>query len=1097
MNKMNLTRNILLGLALGVSGSLMPDTAQAVEFTEYNYMGNGGKLNTTYSPLDVINAQAAYDQGYTGKDVTVGVNDTGVDSRHVDLADKSNLCLPSDWPEGESVDKWFDAKTRNDHGTHVAGIIAARKNGTGMHGVAYDASISALCGKMRNPNDFSKGNYFVGDNQENIEVFKLYWADEPSIKIINNSWGTPNKTIASLDNASTFDQAWAQFATGTAGKLMVFSAGNAGTFGPSISAFAYLNPKYTDAKNNIINVGNLSANVQRVTDGDNASITGISKDKNLIGSFSNLALGDEENYILGIGTNIWSTSANTTDKYVSKTGTSMAAPSVSGVGALVQQAFPYLNGKQIGDVLLSTANKNVDFASAGNSQYTYSQQVDGNKNTYYDIKLFFPQKTQALDISTVLANKGTLDWLKGRVEAGKEVYINTFTDIAEDASGMTGSMIGQGVVDAGKAVKGLAQLNARRLTNSDYSSNYTTDGSMNAGGQAIYTVDTQGYDSTWSNDISEVRVDKLSADSSQQDLRNRYNYYTTGKYTKYLLNIDGTYTKFGEYTLAQDGEYADYLQKSIQNYNGYVDSYQSNIINVPVGLKKTGEGILTLSGENSYQGATIVDNGTLNIAGSIAGDAYAEKSGIMNINGYVNGNVINDRALVNCADGSIRGSVINDGRMNVTGMTDVSGDINSRDTLNVTGALYSTGESSKINIAALNGNNTGKFYIDAANVGSDGAGERINIAKATNIDIYVSADGATSLDKANSMDDATANVEENGVGSLVDLGDGASLNIGEGMVYGETSYVNNGNGEGVQRTAKANTANEQTASAIYAAAAFNRLEINDIRKRMGDVRLTNAPDGIWTRLESGQLEGRGIKNGFHKYQIGTDHKVSDKWRIGGAFSYTTGNTTYDRGTNNTDIFSLAAYGLYTGQNGEYADIIGRVGVDNIDVDFYAGSAWAHQHGKLNTASMALSGEIGKTYMLKNHLFLEPQAELMYTHSTGDSFNSNSINYDLSSMDSLQGRLGVALGYQAPDKSGAIYTRLSALHEFAGNRSVNVSSDYGATRNYIDGGHTWWEWSIGGQINLSKATYIYADVEKTWGATVDEKYRATVGLRYSF
>ncbi len=70
-----------------------------------------------------------------------------------------------------------------------------------------------------------------------------------------------------------------------------------------------------------------------------------------------------------------------------------------------------------------------------------------------------------------------------------------------------------------------------------------------------------------------------------------------------------------------------------------------------------------------------------------------------------------------------------------------------------------------------------------------------------------------------------------------------------GTMYsaGEDSKINitslNGDGKGVQRNAKENTANAQTAYALYAAAAFNRVEINDIRKRIGDVRLTNAPDG--------------------------------------------------------------------------------------------------------------------------------------------------------------------------------------------------------------------------------------------------------------
>ena len=45
--------------------------------------------------------------------------------------------------------------------------------------------------------------------------------------------------------------------------------------------------------------------------------------------------------------------------YIKDSGTSLAAPLVTGVGGLVQEAFPYLGGKQIGDILLSTANNQI------------------------------------------------------------------------------------------------------------------------------------------------------------------------------------------------------------------------------------------------------------------------------------------------------------------------------------------------------------------------------------------------------------------------------------------------------------------------------------------------------------------------------------------------------------------------------------------------------------------------------------------------------------------------------------------------------------------------------------------------------------------
>ncbi len=85
------------------------------------------------------------------------------------------------------------------------------------------------------------------------------------------------------------------------------------------------------------------------------------------------------------------------------------------------------------------------------------------------------------------------------------------------------AFIGQGVVDAGKAVGGPGALNARRLEPSDVTGAYSADGSRTV----MYPIDTKGYDSVWSNDIKEIKVGKISAGSAEADLAERYNYYDT------------------------------------------------------------------------------------------------------------------------------------------------------------------------------------------------------------------------------------------------------------------------------------------------------------------------------------------------------------------------------------------------------------------------------------------------------------------------------------------------------------------------------------------------------------------------------------------
>ena len=72
------------------------------------------------------------------------------------------------------------------------------------------------------------------------------------------------------------------------------------------------------------------------------------------------------------------------------------------------------------------------------------------------------------------------------------------------------ALFGQGIVDAGKAVGGLGAINVRRLSAGDISDAYTVRGKAEK--QALYSVDTQGYDSVWSNDIKEIRAGYIAAD---------------------------------------------------------------------------------------------------------------------------------------------------------------------------------------------------------------------------------------------------------------------------------------------------------------------------------------------------------------------------------------------------------------------------------------------------------------------------------------------------------------------------------------------------------------------------------------------------------
>lgn len=129
--------------------------------------------------LDIINAAGAYAQGYTGKDVTVGIADVGtVNFSHPEFSGKTGSGIVFDELESSDVPLTWE---EIGHPTPVASIAAADKNGFGMHGVAYDADIASSS---------VMGHYYGGGGFESSNSFYDNYLTNPDIKIINNSWGS-------------------------------------------------------------------------------------------------------------------------------------------------------------------------------------------------------------------------------------------------------------------------------------------------------------------------------------------------------------------------------------------------------------------------------------------------------------------------------------------------------------------------------------------------------------------------------------------------------------------------------------------------------------------------------------------------------------------------------------------------------------------------------------------------------------------------------------------------------------------------------------------------------------------------------------------
>lgn len=314
----------------------------------------------------------------------------------------------------------------------------------------------------------------------------------------------------------------------------------------------------------------------------------------------------------------------------------------------------------------------------------------------------------------------------------------------------------------------------------------------------------------------------------------------------------------------------------------------------------------------------------------------------------------------------------------------------------------------------------------------------------------------------------------------------------EGMYTGETTGVLNEKGEIVQTVTGANSIMSNVLDLASASTlSLNRILMNDVRKRMGDLRASEGTHGVWARYDGGKFSGsNSFENDFSTVQIGIDTAPApDAPRFGVAFSYTTSDSDMQRGDAEMDAYSLAFYGTKFFENGMFVDVIGRLAT--IDTDL---TIDGNKKGNLDNMAVSLSGEFGWRFDVNQSFYVEPQAEVTYTYLDSDKLKlSSGHEYELDSVDSLIGRLGFATGFKCPNNFGDVYLRASAVHEFLGDAAV-----HGGTYTLeTDGDDTWIEFGVGANFNLNKNLYGYVDLERTEGADLDEDWRANVGVRYSF
>ena len=319
----------------------------------------------------------------------------------------------------------------------------------------------------------------------------------------------------------------------------------------------------------------------------------------------------------------------------------------------------------------------------------------------------------------------------------------------------------------------------------------------------------------------------------------------------------------------------------------------------------------------------------------------------------------------------------------------------------------------------------------------------------------------------------------------------AQLTLTEGNSTNGAVITFNEQGEPVVHVTANTTMTDMLEMGAATANAVTRTLQNDVRKRLGDLRSAEAQSGAWVRYDGGRMSGQHTATKFNTLQMGYDTVAfRDDVRVGASLSYTRGDTELRRGSADVDTYSFAMYGTWMADNGMFADVIARVASVKNDMTF-AGD----KTGKLDNTAYAISGEFGQRFDVAKNFFVEPQIEVSYTYIDSDDVRLTGVSsaYKFDSVESLIGRAGMVAGWTCPNQKGHVYARASVLREFMGDSEVSA----GSNRIERDGQDTWAEIGLGAQYNINKNAYVWADVERTQGADINEDFRGTVGVRFNF
>lgn len=553
----------------------------------------------------------------------------------------------------------------------------------------------------------------------------------------------------------------------------------------------------------------------------------------------------------------------------------------------------------------------------------------------------------------------------------------------------------------------------------------------------------------------------------------------------------------------------------IKQYNQQVKD--SELAGLHAGLYKTGDGILALTGKNTYKGASIAVGGTLQIDGSVAGDAYSEGAGTIAGSGTINGDLYNNGAVEAGSWGAVtddKGEVqtLKVGRdFSGSGVISVNTDGEQYGIINVVGTADVSGMRLKAGTFAAPGV-TGTILT----VGKNDDNSIVKTLAIT--DTENSITGAESL---NGSFSGMLNSTVKNDGSKLELTTSVSNNAGiDGARFNVfNSLYNNLTKEEQQDMQRLyalnndrlnNAVNELSQSeSMHLELARDAIQNRDVRQAVARQQHLDRDEGLWaiTGKNWGETDG-GINRHSYNITLGKDFYNTDNTYAGALFAYSDNSI----GGNNADgEYKNYSLGIYGGSKNSPGTVTGYVsyGMQDNELTRHLGSAFSHSGmgSKLESDYDSSVIGVGAKYAYDLHYGKEgwhvsPYAAVDYAHYKQDSFTERGSVYGVHSGgfsdNYLTGELG--FDFNREEDNGKYGFSLAYKRILDGD---TLDADFA----FAKGGNGFVVQSIDGSKNhVVASAYISTRLSDKWeiGGTLlhdwsstDRDLSAAVNLNYYF